>query len=247
MIVHFAQPWGGLGDNLQFTTLPKLYAEKGIDFYLSSQNAYRNSEIYDFCWKYNPYIKGIVNHPPTVGAHMPDLPLGTIDNIISSAEIRHGFPPTNRYAEIYYEPKLIDELKDKAIVDFSAATLFNVGIEKYYRMDKLFGVVSENVPQKDTMLVQFSNVDFSYLSGGFEYENNVLTVNSIFEYADFIHSCKEYYCLYSGGNIMSAAIKHKYNSKVKITCFIHATIQEHLERGYFIFDNVNYIEVEGNF
>lgn len=247
MEVYFAQPWGGLGDNLQFTTLPKLYHEKGIDFYLSSQNAYRNSEIYEFCWKNNPYVKGISDHSPTIGSNVPDLPFGLIDNIISSAEVRHGFPATNRYADVYYQPKLIDELKDKSIVDLSAATLFNVGIDKYYRMDNLFDIVSETVPQKDTMFIQFANVDFSYLSAEFEFESNPLIVNNIFEYADFIHSCKEYYCLYSGGNIMSSAIKNKYQSKVNITCFLHATIKEHLERGYFIFDNVNYLEVQGNF
>ena len=32
MKVYFGQPWGGLGDNLQFTTLPKLFSEKGVDF-----------------------------------------------------------------------------------------------------------------------------------------------------------------------------------------------------------------------
>ena len=49
--VYFAQPWGGLGDNLQFTTLPRLFHERGIDFYLSVQNTYRNPEIYDFVGK----------------------------------------------------------------------------------------------------------------------------------------------------------------------------------------------------
>ena len=60
--VFFAQPWGGLGDNLQFTTLPKLFSEKGIDFFLSQSNTYRNSEIYDFCWAKNPYVKGVSNN-----------------------------------------------------------------------------------------------------------------------------------------------------------------------------------------
>jgi hypothetical protein len=243
MKVYLAQPWGGLGDNLQFTTLPKLYHDNGYECYLSSQNVCRNSEIFDFVWKNNPYIKGVVDHPPTIGANAPDLPLKTIDNIISSAELRHGFPATNRYADVYYEPKLISDLHDKVIVDLSAATLFNVGIEKYYNMDTLFNLVSENIPKENVKFVQFSKVDFAHLSGGFEFENNVLMVDSIFDYADFIHSCKEYYCLYSGGNIMSSAIKHKYNSKVNITCFLHGTLQEHLDRGYFVFDNVKYIDV----
>ena len=30
MKVYFGQPWGGLGDNLQFTTLPKLFSKKEL-------------------------------------------------------------------------------------------------------------------------------------------------------------------------------------------------------------------------
>ena len=44
------QPWGGLGDNLQFSTLPKLYSEIGYEFYISDQNVYRNPEIKKLVW-----------------------------------------------------------------------------------------------------------------------------------------------------------------------------------------------------
>ena len=40
MKVYFGQPWGGLGDNLQFTTLPRLFSEKGVDFFVSQHNTY---------------------------------------------------------------------------------------------------------------------------------------------------------------------------------------------------------------
>jgi hypothetical protein len=46
MNVFFGQPWGGLGDNLQFTTLPKLYAEKGYNFY--SKGKIIINKIYSF-------------------------------------------------------------------------------------------------------------------------------------------------------------------------------------------------------
>jgi hypothetical protein len=242
MKVYLAQPWGGLGDNLQFSTLPKLYHEKGYEFYLSNENSCRNDEIFEFCWGTNPYVRGVVNHPPTVGSIAPDLPLKTVDNIISASEIRHGFSPTNRYADIYYEPKLIDDLSETILVDLSAVTLFRSGIDRYYNMDKLFESVSKNIPKENSRIVQFTNSNFSYLSGEFEFERNPINVGSIFEYADYIHSCKEYYCLYSGGNTMASAIKYKYNSKVEINCFLHWELQRYLDMGYFIYDNVNYIE-----
>ena len=76
MKVYFGQPWGGLGDNLQFTTLPKLFSEKGVDFFISQYNTYRNPEIYEFCWAKNPYVKGIVSNVANVGACAPDIKKG---------------------------------------------------------------------------------------------------------------------------------------------------------------------------
>jgi hypothetical protein len=32
---------------------------------------------------------------------------------------------------------------------------------------------------------------------------------------------------------------------VEINCFLHGTKQEHIDKSYFLFDNVNYIEVCG--
>jgi hypothetical protein len=42
---------------------------------------------------------------------------------------------------------------------------------------------------------------------------------------------------------MAAAVKNKSGSEVKITCFLHGTKQEEIDKSHFIFDNVNYIEV----
>lgn len=242
MEVFFAQPWGGLGDNLQFTTLPRLYFERGDEFYISSHNTYRNPEIYKFCWENNPYVKGISENYPNIGSCVPDLQNGTTDNIVSSAEIRHGFSGDGRYPEIYYQPNLLEEYKNKTIVDLSAHTLLKNDVGEFYDADKLFSLVESSVPS-DSLFVTFKNVNSLSLSGGFSFEDNQLEIESIFQYADIIHSAKSYFCLYSGGNSMAAAIKHNSGSEVNLNCFLHGTIQEHKDRGFFIFDNVKYIEV----
>ena len=41
------QPWGGLGDNLQFSTLPEMFSKLGYEVYISDKNAYRSVEIFD--------------------------------------------------------------------------------------------------------------------------------------------------------------------------------------------------------
>lgn len=243
MSVIFGQPWGGLGDNLQFTTLPRLFSDAGEKFYISIHNKYRNSEIYNFCWRDNPYVLGVVDQQPTVGSCAPDIGKGVTDNIVSAAEIRHGFSGEGRYPEIYYDAKTIEGMEDKILVDLSAHTLINNGLDKFYNVDSLFDLVDGSIPRENVRFVTFKNVDIPYLSGGFDFEEQEIEIESIFQYADLIHSCKEYYCLYSGGNSMAAAIKHRCNSNVKINCFLHGTVQEHLDKAFFIFDNVNYVEV----
>lgn len=51
---------GGLGDNLQFSTLPEeFFKQQGRETYIWSRSKFRNPEIYDLVWGNNPYIKGI--------------------------------------------------------------------------------------------------------------------------------------------------------------------------------------------
>ena len=240
--VYLAQPWGGLGDNLQFSTLPRLYSELGIDFYLSNENAYRNSEIYDFCWANNPYVKGVANHPATIGACAPGAPEGMVDNIVAAAEIRHGFPGTSKYPEVYYEPKLIEELSNKTIVDLSAHSVIACGIQTLYDVQKLHSLIDAHISKDDVLFVKFKNINPSFIEHQFDFNYQTIEIENLFQYADYIHSCKEYYCMYSGGNSMAAAIKAKYNSNVKINCFLYRTLEEHKKMGFFVYDNVHYFE-----
>ena len=241
MKVYFGQPWGGLGDNLQFTTLPRLFSEKGVDFFVSQHNTYRNPEIYEFCWANNPYVKGIVSNVANIG-HV-HLIFKKEELIILYLLQRYVWIfGSGRYPEIYYDAKVLDEYKDKTIVDLSAHTLLKNNVGEFYNADYLFFLVGQLVPE-DALFVSFKNVNSLSLSGGFPFESNELVVENIFEYANIINSAKRYFCLYSGGNSMAAAVKYKETVNVELNCFLHGTVQEHKDKGFFIFDNVNYIEV----
>ena len=51
---------GGLGDCLQFSTLPEQFSkQQGRDTYVLDESNFRNKEIYDLVWGCNPYIKGV--------------------------------------------------------------------------------------------------------------------------------------------------------------------------------------------
>ena len=180
--VYLAQPWGGLGDNLQFSSLPRLYSENGVDFYLSNENAYRNPEIYEFCWGHNPYVKGIANHPPTIGACAPGAPQGMSDNIVAASEIRHGFPAQSKYPEIYYEPNYIEELSDKVIVDLSAHSVITCGIETLYNVEKLHRLIDECIPKENILLAQFNHIQTNFFPHQFNFSGEPFTIKSLFHY-----------------------------------------------------------------
>ena len=144
--------------------------------------------------------------------------------------------------QCYIDGKL--EAKDIAIKDGKILKIGEVSEDskEFYDANKLFSLVGETVPD-DALFVSFKNVNSLSLSGGFPFESNELVVENIFEYANIINSAKRYFCLYSGGNSMAAAVKYKEQSNVELNCFLHGTVQEHKDKGFFIFDNVNYIEV----
>ena len=50
---------GGLGDALQFSTLPEeFYKQEGRKTYIVEDAPFRNQEIYDLVWGKNPYVLG---------------------------------------------------------------------------------------------------------------------------------------------------------------------------------------------
>ena len=207
------QPWGGLGDNLQFTTLPGLYHQRGIEFYLSSQNTYRNNEIYDMVWRDNPYVKGIVDEPGNVG--WPAFNVAgkgytlRTHNIITAWESEHlGIDKEPRFKApiIFYRPKIISSLYDKTIVDLGGVALGNgffdfekvkAFITDNFDMTKVFGLLKKGNPKMHNCF-------------GEEFPENVIEYETCDEYMNIISSCCNFVGIYSGSNAIAAALnKHK--------------------------------------
>ena len=89
---------GGLGDNLQFSTLPEEFCkQKKEKVYLSSTSKARNDEIVDLIWKRNPYISGITNNIPNAGHIGKKFPKSNKLNIIQNWEILHDLKIRNKY------------------------------------------------------------------------------------------------------------------------------------------------------
>jgi|688.fasta_scaffold212596_2 hypothetical protein len=224
------QPWGGLGDNLQYSTLPELYHKLGYEFYISKDNVYRNDEIYDLVWGLNPYVKGISDEPFNVGSCVGFSRVSPNESIIYNQEICHGFEPQNRIPKIYYEPKNIIEFNDKIILDISSVST-NPVVPK-----NLDDFIKINFPNKTVVIPKFKNKisDNHKINRDIELYEYV-EIDSIFHYTDIINSCHQFICSFSGQSVLASAINKK-----NTICFI----PENYITNSYVFHNIKYFQVK---
>ena len=228
---------GGLGDNLQFSTLPEeFHKQQGRDTYISSQASFRNQEIYDLVWGCNPYIKGIKDGDWSAG-DTPDLHRVIESNCISNWEALHGLKPTNKYPKIYYEPEKISSFDNVILVDLSSISI-TYDAEKIL---KLYETVKKSHEGMVFLSVEFTNK----IKGATIIEPDVteiVEIESIFTYVDLMYSSYGVVSLHSGQNHLASAIKNQYNNDLEVYCLMDEyEYQRQKDKSIFIFDNVNYL------
>jgi hypothetical protein len=223
----------GLGDSLQFSTLPRKFTEAGFDVYLSNEIKFSNDGIKKLVWDLNPYIKGISNELPNAG----DLDGVIYQNygfgFIGNWEKIHELEPTSKIPDIYYYPQLNHDLADSTIIDISSKSL-----SKIYCVDILLEFIRKWY--KNPIFVVGKN-----FNGIIGVNDKVIHINDIFQYCDIIYSCKKYVCLNSGGNSLAAGLT-KYRD-LDIDCIMIDSEQTRgMEvRRHFFYDCINYIWVKG--
>jgi len=204
--VVLSNPWGGLGDNLQYSTLPERFWTNGYQVWISIENKVRNLEIAKLVWGKNPYVSGITSEAPNIGAHVclnsdnySDLNLPFISRI----ELAHNLRPINKYPKIYIEPKSIPNLESKILIDLGSTSVsggtenltnyITHVITKYrYRMEDLIQVRHKNINPVHTL--QFSNID-------------CIDCASIFEYCNIIASCRSFITVHSGAQSLAVSMR----------------------------------------
>lgn len=232
------QPWGGLGDNLQFSTLPKICHEHNIDFYLHETNHYRNEEIYDLVWKKNPYVKGFSKETPNAGSVAKDAKQSAQYNIIGWNEIRHGFENRNNYAEIYYDCKKLKKFNQKIVVNLDAVSSIR---DNLYDMNVIYDYIN-NMNNKNIILLM---TKFNKYFETLKVKHDIYKIDNIFEYCDIIFSAKKHYSLFSGSSVLAATIKEKYSYDIDLFCFYphrnFPDVKMKNEKKDWIFENTRYI------
>lgn len=178
-MIIISQPWGGLGDNLQFSTIPEAAYNLGIDVYVSNYNTYRNPDIKKLVWDSNPYVKGVVDAPGNTGCL-----LGGAGNTIQLWEKQLLGSVFNNRPKLYYTPKKITELHSRIVVD-SNAHAANSG--------------------EAVATISMKHPDALYLNCAAPSTGDSITSSDIFEWVDMITSAKEFVCQHSGGSVVAAA------------------------------------------
>lgn len=221
-------PYGGLGDNLQFSTLPEQISKKGEEFYIHKNSAYRNQEIFDLVWKHNPFCKGVSEEQPNIDTNIVSSNnLGHINTLEqnNSCELTDGLP------KIYYKPNFLQNLSDMCVVNLSA-------ISAKYTPEQV-KIIKSMLPD-NYLIVEFKHMTDSehmvYYKD--DIKRNKLLVKDIFELCDVLNSCKQYFCLHSGDATLSAAINKK-----NTVCFIGEQNHAANIHKLFIFNNIDYIFV----
>lgn len=240
----FYQPWGGLGDNLQFSTLPEMYHSIGIPFYVNKDNVCRNYEINKLVWESNPYFNGYTDDEPNCGS-VYTYSNENIDNLILYWERIHGFVPKNKYPKIYYTPKKIDFLKNKIVLSLQ----FISGNFQYFSEETLHSKITKYVENRniDLVLLKYNNVvssdkkeqSFIYLNSDY------FEINNIFDLCDVINSCEYFITLQSGAAALASALNKKTTVFIDNSYLFRFKFSDQPDKycGHYLFENIQYIGI----
>jgi len=193
--------WGGLGDHLLYSPIPRLAKEiHGYDkVYISNHSNYRNPNTKQLVWGYNPYIDGFSDKDTDYPKFSETDPgLNILDQIalfvgISDEATCHLEP------EIYYKPKIIPELKNAILFDPNSINKSGVptiaDVENYFNR--------KNIQITHQMKGLYGNIN---TRGRTEVHSETLE-----QFCDMIVSCKEFICFTTGAATLAAALGKSAN------------------------------------
>lgn len=194
-------PFGGLGDHLWCSHLPRIAKQTGVyhKVYISNKSELRSENYKKYIWELNPYIDGFTDEDawhPEIG----DLDDGM--NILDRMMLEYNMDDNLRFhePEFYFVPAIREDLKDKNIYDPNYISYTGkIGIKNLHRFFK-------TCPQPPDFQMKMLG------SKGFPLTNvPVLQAGSFEDYCSIIISCKTFYALTSGGATLAPALGKQCN------------------------------------
>lgn len=227
--------YGGLGDHLFYSHLPRI-AKQVFNYekvLISNKSDFRHPDIKRLIWEFNPFIDGFCDEDTPVVV-FNNVPSGM--NILDKIMIERGIDDGIRFhePEIFYNPHLKAELSNSRIFDPNYVSYVGA-ISKNKILNKIekMGGVDFQLYQRDKSFGVFKNIP------------NIRCLD-LFDYCDLIASCKQFYCLTSGGATLSAALGKPciafYGFGQKAHFFHHSKLHQYIDVSSVFSIAVGFIE-----
>jgi hypothetical protein len=192
----FEVRYGGLGDHLFYTPLPRLLKELGIakNVYLYDKSPIRNPETYDLVWKINPYLDGLSDAPP----NLKNVLQHTVHKATNFNLAEHGVIFDHEIQpEIYAKELFSEKYSDKNYIDLNYISFAGA----FTSIDGLI-FLKQN---PNSIMVNPSNWYRRWS------KNKYVYTNSLLDYISLIASSASFTCLTSGGASLAAALGKSAN------------------------------------
>lgn len=188
--------YGGLGDHLFLSHLPRIAKESGAAdrVYISNLSEYRSPDYKELVWAMNPYVDGFVDE---------DAPYPEFDrlepgmNLLDRMMLERGLDDGRRYhePEVYYRPTLLAEFVSAYVYDPNYVSYVgDASAEKItHHLRRDLRPVTQIQPRGKSLPLTS--------------HPPLLMTQSLWHYCDIICSSKRFYCLTSGGATLAAALQ----------------------------------------
>ncbi len=187
----FQVEYGGLGDHLFYSPLPRLLKEYGIadKVYLSNQSRIRGRETYDLVWKTNPYLDGRSDEMPNITKNLSS----SVNKIINVALAQHGIILDSEInPEIYF----IEDVDQRYISNHYIDLNYTSYTGAFTLLDAL--KILKNNPH---LVMVNPSPNLTRWA-----RNQHIRTTSLKEYATLIKSAASFSALASGGATLSLAL-----------------------------------------
>lgn len=241
--------WGGLGDHLQFSTLPENFHKQGHKTYISNFSKYRRSDIKELVWGSNPYISGFSSEIPNVGHLGVSIPMDNKLSMNHNWEILSGIQWQDstmhmNYPIIYKDPNYKEEFHNALLIDLNTHALAGSIAAYEDSINQHISKVLATEVYTNVYIIDQASCSYSLSTQNINIPNSInIQTKDIFDYYNTVASCKKIICVASGSHVMAVAIKNKHNPLLKIDCFSDFGEwdgYQYQNKSFFWWDTVNY-------